>query len=81
MPITTTEIEDNDAVDIPVFQCNRVMWRDGIERLAFVCPKCGKTNIHTTNPEDSDGHRHSHCKCWGSEGYYIEEAEVTYRKY
>ena len=80
--ITTSESmagEQPDQVMIPVFKCNRVAWEDGIDRFCFVCPKCAKTNVHSANGPDSDGHRVSHCKCWGVDGYYLEESPVTCR--
>ena len=81
--ITTSETlagEQQEKKMLPVFKCNRVAWEDGIDRFCFVCPKCAKTNIHSANGVDSDGHRASHCNCWrDSGGYYIEEAPVNYR--
>ena len=43
--------------------------------LSFVCPKCGKKNMHGGTygePGTCDGHRASHCECWPL-GYYIRE--------
>ena len=49
--------------------------------LAFVCPVCGKRNVHTggraNKPGRADGHRWSHCRCW-PDGYEIRE-NVSYQ--
>lgn len=43
--------------------------------LQFICPKCGKKNLHGGGKKvgDGDGHRNSHCPCWRSNGYVIKE--------
>lgn len=42
--------------------------------FVFVCPSCGKRNIHGAGTE---GHRHSHCPCWQETGYYITLSDAA----
>ena len=60
--------------EVPTFE---VVSEDVGQRrsLVFVCPKCGKKNVHGGVhgvKGGGDGHRVSHCECWPN-GYFLEE--------
>lgn len=78
--ITTSESMSGEQPkdELPIMECERVTWADGIERYEFDCPKCGEKRVHSA----LDGHRESHCRdeindnqnCWPS-GYILKERD------
>jgi len=72
--------QDPDAAgDPPTFEARRS--DDGVS-LYFTCPCCGWGNSHgACGPKhgEGDGHRGSHCRCWGR-GYFIVETGPDYEE-